>query len=201
MDTHKYICFRVNITIYGTLKAALLFWKKPSSSLKQRNFIINPYNWCVANKDINGTQCTIIWHVDDLTISHKDSAMVNEVIASLSNEYGKVGEMRVKRGKIHEYLGMTLDFSEESKFIINMEEYTDNILIGLPEDMNGVTTTPVADHLFKTLSDAPKLNKERAELFHRVTAQSLFLAQHDRPDLRTVISFLTKQVGRQNRRG
>ena len=50
-----YIYCRANIAIYGTLKAALLFWKKLSSSLKQRDFIINPYDWCVANKDINGT--------------------------------------------------------------------------------------------------------------------------------------------------
>ena len=80
-----------------------------------------------------------ILHADDLEISHKDSAVVDEVIASLSDEYGKVGEMTVKQGKIHEYLGMTLDFSEESKFIVNMEEYTVEILIGLPEDMNGVS--------------------------------------------------------------
>jgi hypothetical protein len=190
-----YIYCRVNVAIYGTLKAALLFWKKLSSSLKQRDFIINPYDWCVANKDINGTQCTIVWHVDDLKISHKDSAVVDEVIASLSDEYGKVGEMTVKRGKIHEYLGMTLDFSKEGKFIVNMEEYIDEILTGLPEDMNGMATTPAADHLFKTRSDAPKLNKERAELFHRVTAQILFVAQRGRPDLRTAISFLTKRVG------
>ena len=87
---------------------------------------------------------------------------------------------------------MTLDFSEEGKCIVNMEEYIDDILIGLPEDMNGVTTSPAADHLFKTRSDAPKLNKERAELFHSVTAQIIFLAKRNRPDLQTVISILTK---------
>ena len=65
-----YIYCRVNVAIYGTLKAALLFWKKLSSSLKQRGYVINPYDWCVANKDINGSQCTIVWHVDDLQISH-----------------------------------------------------------------------------------------------------------------------------------
>ena len=77
--------------------------------------------------------------MDDLKISHEDSAVVDEVITSLGDDYGKMGEMMVKRGKIHEYLGMTLDFSEESKFIVNMEEYIDEILIGLPEDMNGVS--------------------------------------------------------------
>ena len=89
---------------------------------------------------------------------------------------------------------MTLDFSEEGKFIVNMEEFINKILIGLPEDINGVATTPAADHLFKTRNDAPKLNKERAELFHRVTAQILFWAQCGRPDLRTAILFLTKRA-------
>jgi len=33
-------------------------------------FTINPYDQCIANKTINGRQCNIIWHVDDLKISH-----------------------------------------------------------------------------------------------------------------------------------
>jgi len=70
-----------------------------------------------------------------------------------------VGEMTVKQGKMHDYLGMTLDFSKEGKFIIKMEEYIDKILSRLPEGMNGVATTPAADQLFRTHNDVPKLNK------------------------------------------
>jgi hypothetical protein len=55
--------------LYGTLQAALLFWKLLSGKLEKWGFTINPYDWCVANKMIDGTQCTIVWHVDDL-ISH-----------------------------------------------------------------------------------------------------------------------------------
>ena len=51
---------------------------------------------------------------------------------------------------------MTLDFSEDGKFIVDMEEYLDHILSGFSEDMNGVATTPAANHLFKTRDDAPK---------------------------------------------
>ena len=31
--------------LYGTLKAALLFWRKLSSFLVNAGFIINPYDW------------------------------------------------------------------------------------------------------------------------------------------------------------
>ena len=54
--------------LYGTLQAALLFWQLLSSTLVSWGFPINPYNQCVANKHINGKQCTIIWHVDNLKI-------------------------------------------------------------------------------------------------------------------------------------
>ena len=189
-----YIYCKCNVAIYGTLKAALLFWKKLSASLKSRGFIINDYDWCVANKMINGKQCTIVWHVDDLKISHVDPKVVDEVIASLKEEYGKVGEMTVRRGKIHDYLGMKLDFSKPKQFVIDMEDMIDEILSDVPEDMGGVATTPAADHLFKVRDNVKKLPQDVADLFHRKTAQLLFVAQRGRPDLRTAISFLTKRV-------
>ena len=43
-------------------------------------------------------------------------------------QYGEVGEMTVKRGKVHDYLGMKLDFSSPGKFTVDMEEYLDEIL-------------------------------------------------------------------------
>ena len=112
----------MSVDIYRTLKAALLVWKELSRSLKQCGCVINLHNWCVANKDINGTQCTIVWYVDDPEISHKDPSVVNKVVASLSDKYGKVGKMTVRRGKKYDYLGMTLNFSEDDKFIVDMKE-------------------------------------------------------------------------------
>ncbi|KAL7537307.1 hypothetical protein ACHAXR_007723, partial [Thalassiosira sp. AJA248-18] len=44
---------------------------------------------CIANKMINGSQCTIVWHVDDLKISHVDSTVIDDIIASLKEEYGQ----------------------------------------------------------------------------------------------------------------
>ena len=114
------------------MKAVLLLWKKLSNSLKQQRYIINSYDWCVANKDIDRKQCTIIWHVDDLKISDQDPAAVDKVTASLSAKYGQVDEMAVRRGKKHNYLGMTLDFSEDNTFIVDIEAYLDKILCGLP---------------------------------------------------------------------
>ncbi|KAL7527450.1 hypothetical protein ACHAXR_001964, partial [Thalassiosira sp. AJA248-18] len=80
------------------------------------------------------------------------------------------------------------------EFIIDIEDYLDEMLKELPEDMDGLATTPAADYLFKVRDNAPKLDKKKAELFHRVTALMLFVAPRGRPDLRTATSFLTKRV-------
>jgi len=77
----KVLYLRLKKALYGTLKAALLFWRRLSNVLQTWGFKINPYDKCVANKMINESQCTIVWHVDDLKISHVDKSVVNEVIS------------------------------------------------------------------------------------------------------------------------
>ena len=44
---------------------------------------VNPYDTCVANKVINGSQMTVTWLVDDLNISHKKSDEVTKFISEL----------------------------------------------------------------------------------------------------------------------
>ena len=75
--------------LYGTLRAALIFWRKLTSKLIEWGFTINPYDWCVANKQIDGQQCTLVWHVDDMKISHCDSKVVDRIIKMLEVEFGK----------------------------------------------------------------------------------------------------------------
>jgi len=101
---------------------------------------------------IDGKQCTIVWHVDDLKISHVSVSedVVSDIIDLLQKEYGKVGNLSLTRVKVHEYLGMTLDFSDDKKIIVDMEKFFDGVLEDLLDDMDGYAATPAADHLFKT---------------------------------------------------
>lgn len=65
---------------------------------------MNPYDCCLANKVIDGHQCTIIWHVDDLKISHVDPDVVTGIIKKLNDTYGELQELTATRGKVHEFL-------------------------------------------------------------------------------------------------
>jgi hypothetical protein len=71
--------------LYGTLRASLLFWKLLSSKLILWGFMINPYEWCVANKIIDGKQCTVLWHVDGLKISHVREDVNTDIIKKITD--------------------------------------------------------------------------------------------------------------------
>jgi hypothetical protein len=75
--------------LYGTLQAALLFWQNLSSQLEELGFVINPYDFCVANKMIDGLQCTIVWHVDDFKIPHVATKVVTTMLDLLDAWYGQ----------------------------------------------------------------------------------------------------------------
>ncbi len=70
------------------------------------------------NKMVNGKQCTVLWHVDDLKVSHHvESTVTNEVLNSLNQKYGKESPLTVTRGDLHDYLGITIDYSSEGKSV------------------------------------------------------------------------------------
>ncbi len=132
--------------IYGLLRSTLLFYKKLVSDLESTGFKVNPYGPCIANKTVNGTQMTICWHVDDLKVSHVDPKEVMKFGEWLSKTYGV--SVATHRGKVHDYLGMTFDFSEQGKVMINMIEYIKGIINNFPEEIIATQTSPAADHLF-----------------------------------------------------
>ena len=109
---------KLNKALYGTLQAALLFWRNLSCFLIHKlRFEANPYNFCVVNKIIDGSQCTIGWHVDDLKISHVDGKVSQKILDILQKEYGKEAPIPSMTGKIHEYLGITIDYSTSGKVV------------------------------------------------------------------------------------
>jgi hypothetical protein len=144
--------------LYGTLKAARLFWEKLSRKLQEWGFVPNPYDSCVVNKEINGKQCTIVWHVDDLKISHVDLTVVEHVIDLMDQEFGKETPLTKSRGKVQDYLGMTFDFTNRGEVTIDMIDYIKTILAEMPDEMKGKAATPAAAHLFTIRENPTRLS-------------------------------------------
>ena len=159
--------------LYGMLQVALLFRKLLSSTLQEWGFKIKEHDQFVANKIIKGKQCTIIWHVDDLKISHVDKRVVEDVLKQLMAKFGEDAPLTTCRVKILDYLGMKIDYRRKGKVTFSMEDYIKQILEEAPYDMEGIAKTPAACHLFNTNDGA--IPEEKAQLFHHIVAKLPYL--------------------------
>jgi Reverse transcriptase (RNA-dependent DNA polymerase) len=124
----KVINAALNKALYGTVQASLLFWMRLLAFLVDKHrFVRKPYDYCIVNKVVNGKQCTIVWYVDDLKVSHSDKDVVGEIMDLMKKEFGKHMELTITRGKVHD-LGIRIDFSKKGKVIMSMFDYIDKLL-------------------------------------------------------------------------
>jgi Reverse transcriptase (RNA-dependent DNA polymerase) len=181
--------------LYGTLQAALLFYKKLRKDLESVGFKVNPYDPCVANRIVGGKQQTVTWHVDDLKSSHEDAKVNDDFLKWLEEMYGdpNVAPVKATRGKVHEYLAMKLDFTTPGKVKVNMTDYVGSMIKEFPEEVT-TSSYPWNDNLFKVDDKDPKLTKAKQELFHTFVAKGLFLCKRGRPDIQPAIAFLSTRV-------
>ena len=82
--------------------------------------------------------------MDDLKISHVNSKVVDSVLRKLGERYGKDAPLVKTKRKVHEYPGMTLDFSRKGEVMIKMYDYKDEIVDGASDDMKGHAISPAA---------------------------------------------------------
>ena len=104
-------------------------------------------------------------------------------------------KLTAERGKLHDYLGMDLDYSTPGKLKISMIKYLGMVLKDFPEDIGGAARTPAGDHLFQVQDeDDPEyspLPGEQAVAFHHAVAQLLIMAMRALRDIQTDVAFLT----------
>ena len=116
----------------------------------------------------------ITWHVDDLQIWHVDDKEDTKRIDWFKSIYGKV---KVSWGKLHQYLGMDMDFGEKGKLKMSVVPFLKKTINEFPEAITGTAATPAAEHLFKVYKgeDRKIIGEERARAFHHAVAQLLLV--------------------------
>jgi hypothetical protein len=178
----KQLLVQCQNAIYGTMVASLLYYRKFCNSLTGYGFEFNPYDPCVANKIVKGSQMTITFHVDNCKLSHKLAKQMDKMIQWLREEYESIfedgsGQMSVSRGKVHTYLGMTLDYTTPGKVEIRMIEYITEILDAFDKaepNGSGTKRSAAPANLFKIDEDCEKLNEKQAKEFHNLVAKTLY---------------------------
>ena len=67
---------------------------------------------------------------------------------ALNATIGKEKKISASYSTIHEYLGMTNDWSDDSMVKFTMYDYLEDALLKVPDDMDGTDVTPAVQHLF-----------------------------------------------------
>jgi hypothetical protein len=109
----KYMYAKLTKAVYGTLLGAMQFYEKLSKQLINWGYELNYYDWCTFNKMGEGNQVTIQFHVDD----------------NLNKEFGTTRKpLAATTGMVHDYLGITINYSEKEKVKFTMYDYLQDIL-------------------------------------------------------------------------
>ena len=154
-------------------------------------FELNPYDLCVANKMINGSQCMIVFYVDDNKISHNDPAVVDSVINELKKYFG---ELTVEKGNKFDFLGMNVHIRKEKKVVIEMRKHIEDALDWFGENIQEKPVTPANKNLFVVDNDSKALNTEKSDLFHSIVAMLQYVCKRARPDIETTIAFFVYEI-------
>ena len=69
----------------------------------------------------------------------------------MNRNYGKHSEVKSNRGKLHDYLGTTFDFTEKAKVGINMDHYVKSVINEFTMKISNTNTvlTPPGNNIFE----------------------------------------------------
>ena len=164
----KTLFLQLKKALYGCVKSALLWYRLFHNTLQDLCIVLNPYDPCIANAQIKGSQCTIVWYVDNNKISHKEQAVVNDIIQPIE---AKFGPMTKTQGDDHEFLGMQLHFDRVDKTVkILMQTYLDEAIHQSQLDVRCAAATPATKTLFEIDPNAAPLSPLEFDRFRSVVA-------------------------------
>ena len=184
------IVVQLDYALYGLVESAILWYDLLSARFKEIGFINNPYDRCVFNRhEQDGSQCSLCVHVDDIMITAASERHLDKVIEDTKSVFG---DITIVRGKNHDYLGMSFDFSDAERVKISMTNYVEELIKECK--VEGIASSPANNNLFQTEETSTPLNNEDKEYFHSTVAQLLYLAKRVRPDILLAVSYLTTRV-------
>ena len=162
--------------LYRALRSSLLFWIDLVRKLKSWDFQPKPYDTCIMNKVVDRNSCTICWHIYYLKVYHVKSTVIDDVLWSLEGQYRKVAQLKTTSGRVHDYLGMLLDFSMKGNVIVTMTKHLQSILETSTLDMDGPEYTPGANSLSQVRKDRHDLSKQQKDLYQTLVANIFFMS-------------------------
>jgi len=177
--------------LYGMIESALLWYLLYIEVLLKHGFELNPVDKCVANKIIDGKQCTIGLHVDDNMISHVKTSAVDDILKLIE---GYFPGLQIQTGRKLDFLGLEVEFRDDGEASVGTVQYLTNIIETLDEELDtklehNAYSTPVANTLFKRTIGSKLLGEKKADIFRRFVPMVLWAMKRCRPDCEITVSF------------
>ena len=158
---------KLDKAVYGTLLGAIVFYEKLAVQLHKWGYIMNPYNACTFNKMVNGKQIRVQFFVDNLHISCENMDTIDGLIKDLNQKFKtNFQELAVTKGKVHDYLGINIDYSNNNYVKFTMYDFLEDVLSEARPDMKGRSKWPANAKLFDVDATSKKLNEHDQEYFH-----------------------------------
>ena len=126
-----------------------------------------------------------------MKLSHVHPEVVTHVIKNIEQHFGK---MTVRHGRVHEFLGMVIDYSDPGVAHISMKSYLKEAIRDSQLGITRSATTPAQKNLFDVDSASTFLDPRNAILFRSIVCKLLYVARYGRPDLLTAVCFLATRV-------
>ena len=141
---------------------------------------------------VNGKQNTVAYHFDDLESSHLDPDFNDDFHKWLEKTYGSnyIGHVEARRGKVQNYVVMTLDYTEEGKLKIDMRNYLGAMVYGFPHKLSDNVKCPWTENMFKVYEEENKLGDKKRTIFHSFVLKEMFSTKLRRAGVQPGIPFL-----------
>ena len=145
----------------------------------------------MANKIIEVKQCIIVRYASYNKAFHVNLKFIDELIIDLKVHFGC---LVITRGEKHSFLGMNIEKGGEID--IDKTEHLEEVIEDCGEEISRRLSPPAQHHIFTVNDKAEKLDEERSEIFHAVTASLFYLMKWEQPNLEPLVSFLSTRISK-----
>ena len=144
---------------------------------------------------VNREQMSVQFHVDDLKVSHKDQAILDNFLDKLRSKFEQEDKLTKNKELMHEYLGITIYYLIAGKVVFKIFDYLEDLIVKCAEDLDKQSfLLSGKQSLFKVIKDLPRLLLKYTKLFHRHVARLLFASNRARPDIQVCVAFLCIRI-------
>ena len=158
--------------------------------MSELNFLENPYDQCVFWRGCTTYgKCIILLFVDDLLICAANESYLDIIYAHLLDKFK---EVKCTKGKVHSFLGLSLDFQIEGEITLHMEGYIKEMLKCYC--VTRKAKTPARNDLFSIDDDSPLLSDDEKALYYSAAYKLLYVGKRTRPEILLDLNFLTTRA-------